>query len=111
MSFLLKTIICIYAFSVLIFSSQSQGMELVGLNSHSIEFMPSSYEGQVFEQGGYLFFESGKDGLVLIHSNSFKYFENKTLPLKVKMTGLLNTNSRYDADIKLLQVLKTPSLN
>ena len=113
MSFLLKTIVSLYILSVLLLSSQSQaheGIEYTNLFTQSYPIF--SAEGVVDEFNGYLFFEDADKEITLIHSNSFKYFKGKKLPLKVRITAVsIQTNSNFNDSQRFIQIFRNKILN
>ena len=91
MGYILKIAAGLYVFSVLAFSSWSRasdGFYPLSTSEISIGAMSTiAISGVVFEEDGYLYFQTTDHNIILIHSNSFSFFEDSKLPQDVYIEG------------------------
>ncbi len=104
MSAILKTAAGIYILSVLVFSSWSKASsDFDFFNEMNFESVSST--GVVFEENGFLFFQTADGDFFLIHSNSTAYFDDFTLPVELELSGAsIESNMGFDSLNPVLQV-------
>lgn len=119
MSLILKMTAGLYIISVLAFSSWSRALDVIpetqftnsNFSAEALYKQVSSLNtvseiGYVFEDDGYLFFQSEEDGIsFLIHTNSFDLFKSLNLPVRVSLEGqvLVNSSGLYNFN-RIVQV-------